>query len=46
MDSIASFTLETGGQQDHVMQSGSSMLMWCPPVAIVKRFYGIHLQKG
>jgi len=25
MDSIASFTIETGGQNDHVMQSASTM---------------------
>jgi len=43
MDSIASFTIETGGQKDHVMQSTSSMVMQCPLVAIVKRCYGIHL---
>ena len=27
MDSIASFTIETGGQKDHVMQSAGSMVM-------------------
>jgi len=25
--SVASFTIETGGQKDHVMQSASSMVM-------------------
>ena len=27
MDSIASYTIETGGQRDHVMQSVGSMVM-------------------
>ena len=33
MVSLASFTIETGGQKDHVMQA-SSMVMYCPPVAM------------
>jgi len=27
MDSIAAFTIEAGGQRDHVMQAASSMVM-------------------
>jgi len=33
MVSLASFTIETGGQKDHVVQA-SSMVMYCPPVAM------------
>jgi len=46
MDSIASFTIETEGQNDHVMQLVNSMVMKCPTVSIVKSCYWIHLQSG
>jgi len=46
MDSIASFTIETGGQKGHVMwiltnQHGHGDVM--PSSCLVKRCFGIHL---
>ena len=40
---VRRFTIENGGPNDHVMQSASSMVLQCPPVAIVKRCYIHHI---
>jgi len=48
MNSIASFTIETGGQKGHVMWILTIAFSWqhgdvMPSSYLVKRCYGIHL---